>query len=285
MPAQALVVSDGSRPAPNNANSTNNVESNILPSDPGFANVGTFTEGDNSLTDDLGSGVYLGNGKVLTDQHVLSNFPVNTFCLSDGTSYSVVPGSAQPILDSSNNGTDMAVVTLATSPVRPTLTLAAQTVQQQQLGELITMISFGDAGSGGYANGGLPYGGPVGELWGNNSVSAGDAQNIQNTSLPAIMFATTFNPFIADSAQVETGDSGGAAFYYDAASSQWLLRGLIWGRSQMQANYATSGDQSLMIDLANYTTQIDAAAGIPEPGSLLLLAVGGCTLALGRRRR
>ena len=98
------------------------------------------------------------------------------------------------------------------------------------------------------------------------------------------MFGTNFDATVANNAQVELGDSGGAAFHYDPTAQHWVLQGIIGGLAYQDANYAVTGDLSAMLDVADDATQINAVVAAPEPSSLLLLSAGGL-LVLRRRRK
>jgi hypothetical protein len=295
--ADALVVTTGGG-SPTSANSTNNIaptSGTLSHGDPGFNNVGTFTEGSSSLAQCLGSGVYLGNGVVLTVGHLwdagTGDPNLNTFNV-DGGSYAMVAGSEPYLIDDSGGRyTGLAIVTLATSPNVPALTLPTTVAKQGT----VAMIAFGNAATGAYQSGisGFAVGSPIstGELWGANPVTSGSSSDADysnyvagNDGTLAWMFSTAFTSSRTNSAQVEFGDSGGAVFYY--SGGQWLLQGIIYGQSTPKdGGYAVDGDTSYMIDLGDYHTVIEnAIAATPEPASLLLLVAGGCAL-LGRRRR
>lgn len=92
----------------------------------------------------------------------------------------------------------------------------------------------------------------------------------------------------SNEAQGSVGDSGGSAFYY--SGGQWYLSGIfssVAGFGGQAGNTSAFGNLSLLTDVASYSSAIDAALSgvtlVPEPGTALLIAIGG--LALLRRKR
>jgi len=197
------------------------------------------------------SGVYLGNGWVLTAGHV----GAGTFTLK-GTAYAAINGSARGISDGYGIA-DISLFKIASVPALTPLTLATQVYVNQQ----VVMVG---------------YGGGHGETWGSNNLTALQLVTIPgpyNTPLGTASSLTTVDyeaPYSASGGRVVIGDSGGADFIYDSATSMWQLAGI---------NEAVDGNgNSYLVDLGYYATAIENITEIPEPSSWMLLGLGAALL-------
>lgn len=269
--------------------------------DPGFANVGYSTNG-------LGSAIYLGEGWVLTCNHVGGGGIVlasGTYLQQAGTGFSLVTGT---------HVSDLYMYRLQTVPVGlPTLSIA---LSMPAVGAGVTMIGGGRdrgaftewtvnegttpwtwtvTGSNGDAEG---YGtlGSRAIRWGTNEVSDNNF-NVQsfwgfgpNDYYLTRSLATTFDvQENSTEAQAVLRDSGGAVF--TKVGGQWRLAGVmhaVTGYSgQPDPNFtAVFGNETLIADLSYYRPQIVAV--VPEPSAAALAAGGGAAgLAwwASRRRR
>jgi hypothetical protein len=218
------------------------------------------------------SGVYLGNGWVLTAGHVgAGNFSLGGFTYNySGFSYT-----------SFTNGTNLADLNLfrinTTSTTGNVLSLqslllatnAPSAFSRFNTGTKVVMIG---------------YGGGHGETWGINTVNAVDI-TVQLTGWPytTVDYVTAYGVTSASSRSVTntavlvSGDSGGGNFMTNAAGS-WMLCGL---------NEAVDGaSNSYLVQISAYSSQINAVIAVPEAGtwSLALLGLSAILLALRQKR-
>ncbi len=208
------------------------------------------------------SGVYLGNGWVLTADHVdISNL---TYVLG-GVSYQIISSSISSL---KNSTADLSVFQITSSsglPSLPKLTISsfAPVVDQTE----VVLVGFGNTGT-------------KVESWGMNVVTgANQTVAITNTTWVSTDFSTTLGSVntgsgtYTNAASVVNGDSGGAAFYYNSFTHKWELMGIM---------EAVNGDTSYMIQLSQYKSLITAA--VPEPSTWALAAAGVAFMVLLRRR-
>lgn len=265
--------------------------------DPGWANVGVRG---------AGSGVYLGNGWVLTTASVGGGDIV----LGSGT-YAMLAGSGTTLGNAGAAGksatTDLYLYQLASPPTGlPTLTIASA---GPTIGDTVTMIGAGrdrgsftqwsvDTQTNPWTWAEVPSGGSAAGYqtltsramrWGTNTIDHtgvwfGDGFG------DAFSFVTSFTDSGAPSneAQAVAGDVGGAVFRKNG--SAWELSGLMLtavgysGQPDPLFN-AIYGDEAIIADLAFYRPQLIAI--VPEPSSVVILApaLAVLTTALGRRFR
>jgi hypothetical protein len=212
-----------------------------------------------------GSGVYLGNGWVLTAGHVgAAPFVLN------GTSYAVVSGSAQGVLNPGGTAADLALFRLTLWPNLPSLPIATAkptAFSENSAGSSVVMIG---------------YGGGQGETWGLNTVTQVDvpvqANGFTSTDFEVDFGTTTVGQgantsSIRNDFRLVVGDSGGGDFIYDSAAARWTLAGI---------NEALDDrNNGFLVQLSDYAAQINSVISVPEPTAAGLLACG--VLALGRR--
>ena len=256
------------------------------PDDPGFANVGSAS---NSLT-----GVYLGNGWVLTARHVGDvDF---TF---DGIFYQAVPGSRR-LISKAGMEADLAMIKLSgPEPPLPPLALASAPIA---VGEDVTMIGNGwnrEANAtcwnmswvelacpGGVFEGYERFG-PRVIRWGLNRVTGIDGY-VAGPGLSTRAFEAVFDEAgLVDEAQLVGGDSGGGAFL--ERSGEWELVGIHFAMGAFMsqpADTAVFGNLSAMADVYHYRPEIEAILFTPPHVPVLpwpaLLLVGGLLLGVGR---
>ncbi len=285
---------------------------------PGFANVGTSSTGNASVT-------YLGNRWVLTAGHNTigsSTGPVRF----GGVPYTVDDSSITFLHNPDNTLADLKLFQITTDPGLPAITpdlISSSAPSGRQI-----MIGNGlDRGDQFYWNvdmqpnpwqwtqqpepsnpGPNDFSGFQMSLshhirWGENEVlNTGlltlTAFDPQNNPLWVNGYSTEFDDTVytgvtplPSEALVSLGDSGGAVFQLEGG--QWKLSGIMVafaelysGQPQAPAGipYAVFGNESLIADLSVYRDEIISI--VPEPAGLALLSpVVGVMLLVGLRRR
>lgn len=266
--------------------------------DPGWNRVGKVGTG-------AGSGVYLGQGWVLTASHVgAGDFTVN------GQTYLAKQGSLERLKNADDSLTDLIVYELQTSPTLGDVRISST---RPTASSLVTMIGYGleqqpemlfwDATWGvlpspsGASYYGYALGGDYTKQWGENVLLPFSAQQpnenglVDSGSGAVSSFATQFVDAGVDStyAQAVPGDSGGAVFYKNG--SLWELAGIMHATSTRpgQNKWATVayGQYTYIADLSVYRDQIVTITAVPEPGTVGLAVAAVATGILGRglRRR
>jgi hypothetical protein len=220
--------------------------------DPGFANVGRIS----GL-----SGVYVRNGWVLTAAHVGIG-PIEL----DGSTYQPVPDSDTRFTNSPGGvAADLIAFKLQQRPPLPDLALASGPVY---LNDEVIMIGRG-MGRGDpttWTNfGGWNLTSTREIRWGTNRVAF-----VEELVLSTYSFGTEFDDLPWPSqddpeAQAVDGDSGGAAFRWNGASSE--LVGILFARGlylNQPTNTALFGNESTIVDLDYYRPQILALIDQPD---------------------
>lgn len=268
-----------------------------------FGNVGTIGNA---------SAIYLGDGWVLTANHVASSLPgtVNF----GGISYGTEPGSHTRLQNAAPHSTYTDIVlfrlnTLASFPALPAVGISSST---PTVGSEVMMIGNGrsqleaptfwnrtvipgdnndtwEETTSELSNiSGFKTSGTHEVRWGENAVDQNAVLvNVGTVSVPVhvVSFTTAFQSgAIQHEAQGVTGDSGGGVFRLNGGS--WELAGMMFAVATYEtqpggSQTAVPGNLTSIADLSYYREQIYAA--IPEPSALVLALLGG--LALGRRRR
>lgn len=259
--------------------------------DEGWSRVGKVGAG-------AGSGVYLGNGWVLTAAHV----GAGAFTL-DGVTYQAKTGSSQRLTNPDNSITDLIVYELQT---RPTLGLINLASSRPGAGSLVTMIGYGitqtpglvfwDAAwnkvssSSSWTYYGYEVGGDYTKQWGQNYILAGPSGGNSNYLVSGgygtvSAMLTQFYDYtgVTAGAQAVPGDSGGGVFFNNGGT--WELAGIMHAvftySGQNVWTQAAYGDQTSIADLTVYRDQIVAITAVPEPSAV---ALAGVAVAVGIAR-
>jgi trypsin len=243
--------------------------------DPGFANVGTRTTG---LTV-----VYLGNGWVLTANHVGAGDVILA-----GQTYSFISGTERRLTNSASSQADLLMFQINPRPPLPSLAIATT---PPTTSSIMTLIGAGlnrGAATSWNGIGGFYWGSGTTMRWGTAPVSqVGTDVSLDGSTTRA--FATEFTdvgptPYPA---QAAVGDSGGAAFV--KVNGTWMLAGILFAidsYSGQPADTALFGNHTYAGDLSFYR---DEFLWLLSPGCGLGVELGPVMPLLmwlhGRRRR
>jgi len=216
------------------------------------------------------SGVYVGNGWVLSVAH-LGVSAGDTYTL-DGVTYTVASvvsiGTGTDLVMFSLVSTTTAQATLLSTLGSLTIATSAPTVNSK-----VALVGYGDSDG---------YGGTTTLTTGTSWVYA------VNESVQLSPYTTTDFEARGNNTYVTGGDSGGGAFV--KVGNSWVLTGVL--EAQLSSNGTPVG--SAAIELSAYATEIAsvmAVTPVPEPGVGLLWGMGcvgllpliGSRLARGRR--
>jgi hypothetical protein len=248
--------------------------------DDNFSNTSNPNDGvpwDNVGSINGASGVYLGNGWVITARHVGAGN------ITFGSSTYSPDGTAVPITNGDGTEADLLLFRLAQAPVLPTIRVATST---PAINTQVEYVGYGRTRGEPVASGALQgylWSGSPAKSWGRNRISTLAPELVLNTQ----QFATSFdnNPELYE-AQGTLGDSGSGVFVLRLG--QWELAGItsaIGNRAvtNRPADSAFYGDVTYSGNLASYQSQIFSVTGIPEP-STLALAAAAWPLLMRRRR-
>lgn len=264
--------------------------------DPGWSRVGKVGTGD-------GSGVYLGQGWVLTAAHV----GAHDFTLH-GQTYAAKANSGHRLTNGDGSLTDLLVYELLSTPALGDVRISAA---RPAANSWVTMIGFGveqqpgirlwnsswnEVTSPGAASFyGYGLGGSYTKQWGANFILPSSTQSpnlnvLANSGFGSVSsFATRFIDSGVNStlAQAVPGDSGGAVFFKNG--SLWELAGIMHATTQYvgQNKWTTVayGQDTYIADLSVYRDQIVTITAVPEPGTAILALIGTGVMGLATLRR
>ncbi|MBI2826487.1 MAG: Ig-like domain-containing protein, partial [Planctomycetia bacterium] len=234
------------------------------PDDPGFANVGTRGSG---------TGIYLGNGWVLTANHVSAGG-----VLFNDVWYNAVAGTTVQLTNPAGAGwtqyTDLILYRIDASPGLPSLAIGSA---PPAVGWNVTMIGHGRDRqpseaywTSAWAPSATPstYDGYIWAAtqsirWGTNTIDTVNVpQGVQTNS--ELAFTTSFTANTPNEAQGASGDSGGAVFHKNASTGNWELVGVMFAISTYAGQpFGTSvfGNTTYIADLSVYRDQILQTVG------------------------
>jgi hypothetical protein len=231
--------------------------------DPGFGNVGRI----NGF-----SGVFVGNGWVLTAGHV-----GEAAIELEGVVYDPVPGSRVNYFATTGEKADLVAFKLRQAPPLPALELASG---PPSIGETLTLVGNGrDRGAEiSWGSGGWAWDTGRTLRWGTNRVSVVDEFVLDSHAL-----GTSFDHLYGSrkndpEAQVVPGDSGGAAFVWRGDVSE--LVGILYAQTVLvdqPASTSVFGNQTWIVDIDAYhgaimdtITQPDCDDGLDEDADGLI---------------
>jgi len=181
-----------------------------------------------------------------------------------GTTYSSVGGSAQQI-----GSTDLLLYRIDVSAGAPSLSDLTISASTPNIGQSVLMIGDGSGT----------------KTWGTNTVDSYGNYTLVNEGPTTVGLITTYSE-IDGEAQAQSGDSGGALFY-EHASGQWWLSGILSG-----VNTTVNPNITASVAISNYYNDIVSIVGtqlsaVPEPATWSTLLGGMALLGtlLVRRRR
>jgi hypothetical protein len=215
--------------------------------DPGWANVGTVW----SLT-----GIYLGNGWMLTASHVGAG-PV----VLGGRTFAPVPDSTVQLRNEDGSLADVILFRIQGSPHLPKLQIVTAS---PQVGTPLLLIGHGrnrGASTSWSGHDGFAWGTASALRWGTNTVFK-NAVRANSTEA----FVTEFRKDGATphEAQAALGDSGGAVFV--KVRGKWRLVGVLYAVRAFEKQppeTALYGNFTLIADLSRYRPQIEKLTAKP----------------------
>ena len=239
------------------------------------------------------SAVYLGNGYLLTANHVSGTryFIQGVEYLAD-TSFGAQ--GSQTILNSSSAGLDMKAIKLLGAPELPLLRMS--TASDTTTSQVSLFIGWGVGKGTAVSNQGWQWGSNAtsAERWGLNATGAsaltenGNPNSYLSTTFYRSLFVDPANN--ADVFGLSLGDSGGGLFQF--RNNDWELAGIaaavsFGGRSFFDSDLGTAGDQpdaSYFVDLQVHSQDVVRTVAdiqiVPESSSLAMMLMGGSTLLL-----
>jgi Trypsin-like peptidase domain len=215
------------------------------PDDPGFAHAGVLSNN---------SAVYLGDGWVLTANHVSTN-PVTL----GGIAYPPVAASAIRLEHAAGVPTDLKMFRLVSDPGLAPLPVASSAPLPN---EGVVMMGHGrDRGAATSWNGiaGFSWASNRTLRWGTNRVTARNLTlGISDSTVRAFSLEFDDDGGATDEAHAVTGDSGGPVF--TAGPSGWELAGVIFASYAFVGQPAATslfGNGTYAADLSYYRDQIE----------------------------
>jgi len=251
--------------------------------DPGWNRVGTVN-GD--------SGVYLGDGFVLSAKHV----GAGDLTLG-GTTYALDPSYVPQFFQTQSSPQEFADLVIFKVENAPVMSLMPIWNGSGEVGKTATLIGTGVDRGAAVAGQGWLWGTTHTKRWGQNVIDGTVPVNDPSINVSYQALFAAFNRVggggsgLANEATGAFGDSGGGLFIKQG--STWELAGIITavtanGHSYYDNNTSVPGDQPDFVyaaRLSDYNNWI--LTTIPEPDSLVLMLLAGGLLGatLLRRKR
>ncbi|MFT5468697.1 MAG: hypothetical protein ACI8UO_003809 [Verrucomicrobiales bacterium] len=206
------------------------------------------------------TGVYLGNGSVLTAAHVGSG----KFRLPDGSSYEVIADSEKFFTNRDGSTADLCLFkvkykktdSIASLPPIPLTTMPPK------LGKQILLLGAGLGGENERA-GTFTWNDQYHLRWGVNEIEEIYSAPMPTHDFHSFGFATKFERGSLE-CQATPGDSGGAAFHFNPKAKRWELAGIIVAVDS-EFGRAEFGNQTYIADPALFRRELVAISGRLTP--------------------
>ncbi|MCE9609076.1 MAG: hypothetical protein K8R23_02495 [Chthoniobacter sp.] len=207
------------------------------------------------------SGIYLGNGYILTANHVNpipASFVINGISYNRDTAYGPVPVTEDvlptnyPTNPDFADVVDMKLVRVLNPPVMAALPIntyaGTGTGAGTDIGGTSVLIGCG-VGKGSVVTGGWSWGDGTtyAKRWGTNSVAGYQAAY---SGIPYEILYTFFNASVGDESQITLGDSGSGLF--KQFSGTWKLTGVATSVSTAGSALYSPTDYSIFIRISKY---------------------------------
>lgn len=216
----------------------------------------------------MGSGVYLGDGYVLTSAHV-GCYP---FVAQDGTIYRPDYQSWRVLEQAGGAKADLAIFRIKIEDPDSSLAMLSAiplASRHPEKDDMVVLIGSGlvqDANPVVMKSGekiiavlGYRIEGRRGAVGGLNTVSEIISKPIQTKDFQTDCYTTNFDRDGFE-AQAVDGDSGGASFVYNRGRGRWELAGCIIAVSQADG-FVPFGSRTYLANLARYAKQLPHASG------------------------
>lgn len=199
------------------------------------------------------TGIYIGNGHVLTAAHV----GVGDFRANDGRLYKMVRGSGSILTNQTGAQADMLLfqIEVPRGTMVSKLPAIPLTSAAPARGERVLLMG---AGAGKKLENGHPFcWNPDNQLrWGWNLVESVFTSPIKTEHYNSHGYATKFDR--STECQAAPGDSGGAVFRYNSRSQRWELGGVIIAVDDVHGR-ADFGSQTYIADPIVFAQRLAAA--------------------------
>lgn len=260
----ALLLALAAGPAAALVSITGNVNTSAPADDPGWANVGMFSNGEYTL-------VYLGGGWVLSAAHLVALPPAKTGSdvILGGVTYEWdhVPREWMQTppnvpYEPEGQGVDLALWRIVGDPGLPSIPIASTS---PAAGTEVVIVSNAQGRGAAYGPDGNGYHGWYRDsgarikLWGTNKVRAAVPPYEGHGSYYTVFDHDPANQ-TADEAQACGGDSGAVVFMKE--NGVWVVSGIVVsGRFLVSLSTAVFGNETTIKDVGFYSRQINRIMG------------------------